>query len=294
MSEKVMLCEANKELPIGEYVYQMKYDGTRCIADLRNGEAKLTNRRGEDISRRYFDLDLKNAFKKPCIVDGEICVLQNGKPCFNLLQHREHTRKLYEVYAKMYPAVLYVFDILEIDGESLTAKPLVERLKLLKENYHKSTNVFIADEYENPKEIWEYVKQEKIEGVVAKQKQSIYEFKRSPYWIKVKIKQTADLDIVGFTSEKHRISALLTPLGKVNFSLPQHLYDFWSADMEKYAFIQEGNSNSDKLIDKGIFKAEVEFLELTADNKMRFPKLIKLWKIEKADIEGENEDKRTD
>jgi len=274
MNERVMLCESSKELPIGDFLYQIKYDGTRCIADLRNG-VKLTNRRGEDITKRYFDLDLKNAFKKPCIVDGEICVLKDGKPNFNLLQHREHIKSLFEVYAKLYPAVYYVFDILELEGESLINKPLSERLNILKENFHRNKNVFLADTYENGKELWEFVKQEKIEGIVAKAKNSIYEFRRSPYWQKVKVKQTMDLDVIGFTSEKREISALVTPLGNVNFSLPKHLYDYWANELNKYA--------NDGFIEKGIFKIEVEFLELTQDNKMRFPKLIKIWKVEEQE-----------
>lgn len=280
-----MLCESSKELPIGEFIYQLKYDGSRCIADLRNGNIKLTNRRGEDISKRYFDLDLKSAFWNSCIVDGEICVLKDGKPNFNLLQHREHIKSLFEVYAKIYPVVFYVFDILEFEGESLLNKPLSERLKILKENFHKSTNVFLADTYDNGKELWDFVKQEKIEGIVAKAKDSIYEFRRSPYWLKVKIKQTADLDVIGFTSDKREISALVTPLGNVNFSLPQHLYNFWANEILKYA---DADTNGNIEVEKGIFKIEVEYLELTNDNKMRFPKLIKIWKLN-GDGNGDGE-----
>ena len=279
MSERVMLCESARELPIGDFIYQMKFDGSRCMADLRNGNANLTNRRGEDISKRYFDVDLKSAFKKPCIIDGEVCVLKNGKPNFNLLQHREHIKSLYslyEVYAKLYPVVYYVFDILEIDGESLINKPLSERLKILNDNYKGSTNVFIVENYDNGKELWDYVKQEQIEGIVAKAKNSVYEFRRSPYWIKCKIRQTADLDVVGFTTDKREISALVTPLGNVNFALPKTLYDFWVKEIFKYA-------DNDGTIERGIFKIEVEFLELTNDNKMRFPKLIKLSKIDEVD-----------
>lgn len=270
MNEKVMLCESSKEIPTGEFIYQIKYDGTRCIADLRNNKVKLTNRRGEDITRRYFDLDFKNTFRKPCIIDGEICVLKDGKPNFNLLQHREHIKSLYETYAEIYPAIYYVFDILEIDGKSLLNTPLIERLKILKENYNKSKNVFIAENYENGNELWEFVKQEKMEGIIAKMKNSTYEFRRSPFWIKIKTKQTADLDIIGFTSKNREISSLITPFGNVNFSLPTHLYEYWSKELQKYSF--------ENKIEAGIFKAEVEYLELTNDNKMRFPKLIKIFK----------------
>jgi len=279
MSEKVMLCDSSKELPIGDFIYQMKYDGCRCIADLRNNETKLTNRRGENISKKYFDLDLKSAFWNSCIIDGEICVLKDGKPNFNLLQHREHIKTLIEVYAKIYPVVFYVFDILEFEGESLIGKPLSARLKILKENFHKSKNVFLAETYEGErgKELWDYIKQERIEGIVSKAKDSIYEFRRSPYWIKTKIKQTADLDVVGFTSNKREISALVTPYGNVNFSLPKHLYDLWTKELKNYALNEVELTAF--LIEKGIFKIEVEYLELTNDNKMRFPKLIKIWKL---------------
>ncbi len=103
--------------PLGdEWAYEVKWDGIRIVARVAGGEARLWSRRG--IDRSVKDAEIATALAtalggRDAVVDGELCALDDdGRASFSLLQQGHGTR------------VLYAFDLLELDGESLCDRPL--------------------------------------------------------------------------------------------------------------------------------------------------------------------------
>lgn len=92
----------------------------RCIAYL-DRETRLQARSGQDVTAQFPELqNLHCQVAKPCILDGEIACAT-----FNQVQRRIHRTKALDirVAAKLYPARFFAFDILSLDGKSLTPLP---------------------------------------------------------------------------------------------------------------------------------------------------------------------------
>ena len=118
-----MLASTTKALPPGSgWVYELKLDGYRMIADLRDTEARLWSRGGHDYSARFKSVAeaLPAAVAAPCVIDSEVCALDaQGHSSFSLLQAGQGT------------LAAFCFDLLELDGRDVTGLPLEERRELL-------------------------------------------------------------------------------------------------------------------------------------------------------------------
>ncbi|MET0657345.1 MAG: hypothetical protein ABW110_04205, partial [Steroidobacteraceae bacterium] len=91
----------------------------------------------------------------------------------------------------------HVFDIMWIDGRDVMTLPLVERRDLLKSLPLRAPlrRVTALDD-EKP---WERACEEGWEGVIAKRRDSVYEHRRSPHWLKMKCEASQELVVGGFT-----------------------------------------------------------------------------------------------
>jgi len=94
-------------------------------------------------------------------------------------------------------AAYHVFDILWIDGRDVTPLPLDERRGLLSK-LHLRAPLQRVPSLDDPKP-WERACQEGWEGVIAKHRDSRYEHRRSPHWLKMKCEATEEFVIGGFT-----------------------------------------------------------------------------------------------
>ena len=115
-------------LPGGaEWIYEVKLDGYRAQAISSSGvEVQLLSRNGLDLGHRFPALSaaLAHALPANSVVDGDLVALDpEGRPKFNLLQN----------YASgSAPVVFFAFDLMMLDGEDLTLKPLRARRELLR------------------------------------------------------------------------------------------------------------------------------------------------------------------
>jgi ATP-dependent DNA ligase len=104
----------------------------------------------------------------------------------------------------------HVFDILWLNGRDLTPLPLTERRAVLCDLGLRPPLHAVAEiTDEKP---WEYACREGWEGVIAKRRDSPYEHRRSPYWLKMKCEASQELAIGGFTDPqgaRHGLGALL-------------------------------------------------------------------------------------
>jgi len=139
---KPMLAKLHKE-PFNNpgWIYEIKWDGYRAIAEVNKKEIRLYSRNGLSFKEYYVVVyeELKK-IKKDTIIDGEIVALdKKGKPSFQLLQ---------QYIQEQTPICYYVFDCLYINGRSIEDKPLLERKKLLKELLPKSDIIRYCDHVE--------------------------------------------------------------------------------------------------------------------------------------------------
>ena len=122
-----MLAKETKEVfDDEEWLFEIKWDGYRAIAEIENGHVKLYSRNGITFENSYPVVvrELKK-IKEKCVLDGEVVVLNDeGNPEFQLLQHYESNTHR--------PIQYYVFDLLSLHEHDICALPLTERKELLK------------------------------------------------------------------------------------------------------------------------------------------------------------------
>ena len=124
-----MLAEAGK-LPTNDdgWAYEMKWDGVRASVEVTPAGVRIMSRLGNDVTARYPELQALADALAPvrAVLDGEIVALdESGRPSFGKLQNRMHAdaRKALQFAASM-PVVLMLFDVLEVDGNDVTALAL--------------------------------------------------------------------------------------------------------------------------------------------------------------------------
>ena len=185
------------DLPVGGWLYELKFDGYRALAFKSGAEVRLLSRNRTLFNDNYPQLvdSLKALKAKSFIIDGEIAALdEQGRSSFQLLQS----------YAlrKGIPLVYYTFDLLRLDGTDLRAQSLIERRKLLAALLKKAPpNIRLSEELRGSKEeLLQLARQFRLEGLIAKRPDSLYEAgRRSGAWVKVKLIHQQEFVIGGYT-----------------------------------------------------------------------------------------------
>jgi bifunctional non-homologous end joining protein LigD len=187
------------------WLFEIKWDGYRVVSFVRNGSVRLLSRNHNDLGHRYPELhDLPKIVKaNSAILDGEVVVLdEKGRPSFSLMQQRTGIRAHGRQAAPRadLPIVYYVFDLIYLDGYDLRRVELVERKRLLQQILPAREIVRYSDHYSGQgTALFQVAKQKGLEGIVAKKANSCYEERRSREWLKIKITQTVDCVIGGYT-----------------------------------------------------------------------------------------------
>ena len=196
---KPMLATLTEAVPTGdEWLHEVKWDGYRAIVTIAGGEAELTSRKGNSLTARFESVAraVVQAVKTPdCVLDGEVCALdENGRASFSAMQQGSG------------PLVLYLFDVLEIEGEPVVDLPLTERHKRLEALLDKrNRTVRLSDTFDDGHALLEAVSAQQLEGVLSKRADSTYEpGHRSRNWLKVKTQGRQELVIVGYTKGQGR------------------------------------------------------------------------------------------
>ena len=186
-----------RELPVGDWIYEMKIDGYRALAFKADQEVRLISRNRNSFNSDYPLLidSLKLLKPKSFTIDGEIAALdEHGRPSFQLLQsYGSHKRT---------PLVYYAFDLLRLEGSDLRSRPLLERRELLAKLLKKAPeNIKFSEQLQGSKEeLLQVARQFKLEGLTAKRPNSLYESgRRSGAWFKVKLTQEQEFVIGGYT-----------------------------------------------------------------------------------------------
>ena len=177
-----MYALAVQKLPQGqEWLYEVKFDGYRCLAGKDSTGVTLWSRRENFFTKQF--PDIARAFERlppGTLVDGEVVALDaNGRISFNLLQHHR---------SKAQALLFYVFDVLAYRGRSLLNVPLSARREILSEIFKdaKAAPIALSESLDTSvDELVRVAKEFGFEGIVAKRKDSLYESgKRTGAWVK--------------------------------------------------------------------------------------------------------------
>src|SRR5205085_152824 len=189
-------------LDLKDYVAEWKWDGIRVQVVHAGGETRLYSRTGDDISHSF--PEVAAALDIPAVLDGELLVrgshqggereAQAGAASFNALQQRLGRKLVSKAMLRDFPAFVRLYDALILEGEDLRELPWEERRQRLEafvprldpERFDLS-DVVPADHFEQLGEIRAAARDEAIEGLMLKRRDSPYVAgRRTGLWYKWK------------------------------------------------------------------------------------------------------------
>jgi DNA ligase D-like protein (predicted ligase) len=181
-----------------DWLYEVTFDGYRCLAGRDSTGVTLWSRRGNLFTTQFPHIASACERLPPgTLVDGEIVALdENGRVSFNLLQHHR---------SKAQALLFYVFDVLAYRGRSLMREPLERRREVLTEAFKeiKDAPIALSESLDaGVDELLQVAKEFGFEGIVAKRKDSVYESgKRTGAWVKYKVNRGQEFVVGGYTPD---------------------------------------------------------------------------------------------
>ena len=200
-----MLAQIGKGTPPSgpDWLYEIKWDGVRAICYIQNGRLRMVSRNGNLMERQYPELSVLPHHVKAttAILDGEIAALDDrGLPSFELLQSRINVADAGAIatLSRNMPVVIFLFDLLYLNGRDLRGEPLIERKRFLKEILQPTDTIRYSEHFPGTgPELLEAAKAQGLEGIVAKRASSFYESRRTSDWVKFKLVSTDEFVLCG-------------------------------------------------------------------------------------------------
>lgn len=276
----MLLEEVSNPFDDDNYIYELKFDGIRTMILIDNGNITIKSRNGIILNDIYPELDsIKNMSKETCIFDGEIVLLEEGKPSFSKVMERFKLKDKIKISRMQneYPVTFVCFDIL-YKNKDLTNLSLIERKRILSK--FNDTDVFIKTKYivQDGINYFNEIKKMNLEGIVAKRKDSKYYYGiRTKDWVKIKNYIEEEFFICGYDFNKNNTIGVILGekrenkfyyVGKVIMGDKNKLFN-------KLIKIKKVNNfliNYEKKESKYIYpkhKLVVNYIERTKDNMLR-------------------------
>ena len=182
-----------------DYAAEWKWDGIRVQLVHAGGETRLYSRGGEDISHSF--PELIDALQFPAVLDGELLVRgatqggeAGGAASFNALQQRLGRKTVTKKMLSELPAFVRLYDALIIEGNDLRELGWEQRRRRLESLHNDLPNahfdlseVVEARDFDHLAEIRESAREDAIEGLMLKRRDSPYIAGRKVgYWYKWK------------------------------------------------------------------------------------------------------------
>lgn len=292
-----MLAKSGKQaFDSEEWVFEIKWDGYRALADLRNKKPLFYSRNGISYEEKFeFLFDELKIQKHKMVIDGEIVAYdETGKPNFQLLQQAGQNPNLALVYQ--------VFDLIWLNGHSTESLSLLERKELLKEALIETDLIKISEHIpEHGIAFFDEIQKMNLEGMIAKKKDSLYHKNhRSEDWLKIKRTDTEEAIICGFTepkgSRQYFGSLILGRYldGKLVYSghtgtgfsdeKLKEIYELLEPLMVKNSpFETTPKTNAPAIWVKPEIVCEVKFSEITKDGIFRHPVFLRIREDKEAE-----------
>jgi DNA ligase D-like protein (predicted ligase) len=271
-----------------EWIFEKKFDGIRCLIYKNGNKVSIKSRNDKNLNYPEIIEAAKKLPVDQIILDGEVVAFKGKNTSFSQLQQRsgmiKDTERVLKSGIKIY---IYLFDILYLDGYTLTKLPLIERKSILKSSIdfigplRYTTHVATKGE-----ELFRKACSSGWEGIIAKRKDGHYLHKRSSDWLKFKCVANQELVIAGYTKpsgSRVGFGALLLGYykngklmyaGKVGTGFTEELLrslykKMKQLETDKNPFSSEIEKLKDVHFIKPVLVGEFGFEEWTNDNKLR-------------------------
>lgn len=186
------------------WIFELKYDGYRLLAERSAREPFLRSRSGHDLTATFPEIAraVKGLPYEDLVLDGEVVVNDGeGKPSFSRLQRRGRILNRTDALKASFelPAVYHAFDLLGIEGHDLRGLPLLVRKEFLREILPTVGPIRYVDHIPVQGEVmYQHVEKMRLEGIVAKKEDAPYRGGRSKSWVKVRTVLVDDFVVVGW------------------------------------------------------------------------------------------------
>lgn len=195
-------------VPVGRnWMFELKYDGYRCLAAISGDQVRLYTRNGNDWTDTFGNLvpSLQTLTRGTLLLDGEICAMKDGRTDFSTLK---------DALASGGPLTFFIFDLLEQDGKDLAALTQLERSQrldqVLADLPEGSPLIRSTSVHEHGVDVFKNVCAAGLEGVIAKSAAAPYRGDRSRAWLKIKCLKRQEFVVGGWRkSEKKSTFASL-------------------------------------------------------------------------------------
>ena len=263
-----------------DWLSELKLDGIRFLYSTMSGFHFYTRHQNE-VTERFPEL-VSSQIPKGTILDGEIIISdEDGKPDFEELMSRFQVSnpKRIPIVSKIKPVTFCAFDVVYFKGKKVSHLPLTGRKDILN-NLLPDDLPFITKVLSingNGKALFDLVKQQQLEGIVLKKKDSNYEIgKRSSNWLKVVNYHYATVEITGFRKSEfgwllrfpNGKSAGLMELG-VPADARKAVYQFAEMvgceEVNDYAYFRKGHVS---------LKCKVKYRALSKAGYLRLPSFV--------------------
>ena len=281
-----------------DWLFEMKFDGYRAQVAISGSEVVVYTRNGHDWTRQFKVIlpPLQALTKGSALIDGEIVAIDSqGRTNFSMLKTG--------IAAGM-PLTFYAFDLLELNGDDLSNRPLLQRKEqlesLLGTRDPGDSLQFSSHIVDHGKKVFDAMCEGGHEGVIAKRADSRYVGDRTASWLKIKCTKRQEFVVGGYRpSDTGRGMASLILgtyengkliyRGRVGTGFTQAMRDTILAQLEKrrldkpaFASVPRDIARRARWV-KPELVAEVTYAEVTPDGSLRHPS-----------FKGMREDKRAD
>ena len=180
-----------------DWLHEIKFDGYRMHARQDRGAVRLLTRTGLDWTHKYPAIAsaLSSLPAKQAYLDGELCGIRpDGTTSFNLIQNASDT-------GNGEALVFFLFDLLHLDGEAVSAKPINERKECLRELLSNASSPLQFSDHQigRGRAFYEQACGLRLEGIVSKRSDAPYAPGNRGLWLKVKCLNREEFVVVGWT-----------------------------------------------------------------------------------------------
>jgi DNA ligase D-like protein (predicted ligase) len=185
-----------------EYLFEVKWDGLRCVLFVGPGrEARVQDRGLNDITSALPEISAAaRQVAGGSVLDGELVATDGeGRPDQQALRRRLSGGAS---LAREIPVAFLAFDALYVEGKPLLRLPLHRRKTRLRRAVESGGHLYVPDYISGEGvELFEACLERGLEGVMAKHTESTYvPGQRSPFWLKVKAVKSDDFVVIGSTA----------------------------------------------------------------------------------------------
>jgi len=272
-----------------DFLFQVKWDGVRIMAEVNHGQVSLTSKHGKDKTEQYPELQvLAQCLKdQTALLDGEVVVLKGGKPSFPSVMKRDQSHSQNIRYLQdLLPINYMVFDLLYLNGQDLRNEPLEFRKSQLDELLLNQPALYQIEDFPSGKTLFAAVENMGMEGIVAKRRGSPYSLgKNHKDWLKIKCRRQQVCLIGGFTLRGKIVNSLLlgifqdgrlTYAGKAGSGLTATQQELLAELLPKLQiknspFVNLTSPNKGYYYVRPQLGVQIEFLEWTEEMNLRNP-----------------------